>query len=333
MSLKNKLKHIDIPFLLIIFFISVYGIILTFIFKNIETYSPTNSIDAQYYFGLTLTGFNEATLNNSVSFLLVNLIFVFTRRNKNFVTTESLFNFLIFLLFVGLIFFNQYSPLFNYLFSHEEKGHHHWHDFYFRYQFFFHEPSVAGSFIAALLGYYLKRNILHLKVTFLTAMGVLTFSTSFIVGLFIQIFWKIVTANFEKYSKIILLLIFSSITCLALYYELKTNSGSVRLYSLLHVTELLKATYGFGVGFGNYRSGSFLVTIIGSLGVVGFFYCIFLIRLLIKLNKTDYFNFLVVFFLLMSLGLSDWVYPFFFYILGLGLKQYDVKNQETSRTI
>lgn len=162
----------------------------------------------------------------------------------------------------------------------------------------FPEASAAGQFFAAAFWALLSQKKKEFKflsaLVFLTLL--LTLSGSGIVALLIGLLLYLLLSGSRKLGAILVLIaaavfILYASGLLALIVglvggKLESQSGDVRTGADIFTFNLWLKTYLFGVGLGSHRTSSFLLNMLGAVGLIGsVFFALFYIKLLIPLIR------------------------------------------------
>ncbi|WP_341743225.1 hypothetical protein [Azonexus hydrophilus] len=163
----------------------------------------------------------------------------------------------------------------------------------------FPEPSYFGAVISGVFWYLFSKKNLGKLLSVICVAPLIIYSlsgsavVSFITGALI---WLYLSKKHHAvvYSLLLIILIIPVYGVLVsgdfgylfdkyIFNKLDSTSTAIRVGVNNRSWELLFDTYGFGVGFGNHRSSSALLTILATIGFYGlFFYMAFIFDLIVK---------------------------------------------------
>lgn len=190
------------------------------------------------------------------------------------------------------------------------------------------EPSMFSIYLLFSFGIFYFNKYVKESI-FVIILGILSTSTSFILGIFMYIFYFIILRSKEEWKKILfliltlILILFILITVypqmLSLFEEIlykingKGVSGGERKYNMLHHFQVsININPISGIGYGIARSKDLLTTWLCNIGYFGVtFFILALITSIKKANKRYIGIILIIIFLVESISVPE---PYFLYI-------------------
>lgn len=298
--------------ILFFLFCTLASLFFPVFFEGIHVYPAQYGIDANYYRGgyplvQTATNFVQIVI---LFFNLITLVYFYQTRNE--ISSNWLINSFITALIITIIigFWSLISKTVgiipfpdSFFYSGSDYGHDILIEDRIRLTATFIEASAAGQFLSAAFWAVFALKRLNTKIVAATALLalLLTFSSSGILGITAGLVIYVVLTGSKQFVSVA---VFITIGAALLYLtgivqpliemlvgKLSSQSGEVRTGADIFTYNLWLNTHFLGVGLGSHRTSSFLLNLLGAVGIVGVvLFAMFYFKLLqpiIKVKATD----------------------------------------------